>query len=104
MTRRPNASKQTLLLFRAFLERPGDWRYGYDLSRETGLKSGTLYPALMRLEEQGLLETGWQEPAQRGRPPRHMYRLNLAGAAAAQDALRDWEMRTTGMRPSLETH
>jgi PadR family transcriptional regulator PadR len=104
MARRANTSRQTLLLFRAFLGRQGDWRYGYDLSRETGLKSGTLYPALMRLEDQGLLETRWEEAAQRGRPPRHMYRLNGAGAAAAQNALRDGERRTSTMRPSLEAN
>jgi PadR family transcriptional regulator, regulatory protein PadR len=102
MARRANTSRQTLLLFRSFLERRGDWRYGYDLSRETGLKSGTLYPALMRLEEQGLLETRWEDPAQRGRPPRHMYRLNGAGAVAAKNALSAGEQRTAGMRPSLE--
>jgi hypothetical protein len=32
-----------------FIERPTDWRYGYELSRETGLNSATLYPILMRL-------------------------------------------------------
>jgi PadR family transcriptional regulator, regulatory protein PadR len=101
MARRANTSRQTLLLFKAFLERQGDWRYGYDLSRETGLKSGTLYPALMRLEEQGLLETRWEEPAQRGRPPRHMYRLNGAGAVAAKNALSAGEQRTSAMRPPL---
>jgi PadR family transcriptional regulator PadR len=104
MARKANTSRQTLRLFRSFLERRGDWRYGYDLSRETGLKSGTLYPALMRLEQQGLLETRWEEPAQRGRPPRHMYRLNGAGAAAAQNALRDGERETSAMRPSLEAN
>jgi PadR family transcriptional regulator PadR len=104
MARRANSSRQTLLLFRSFLDRWADWRYGYDLSRETGLKSGTLYPALMRLEEQGLLETRWEEPAQRGRPPRHMYRLNRAGTASAQKALRDAEERTSTMRPSLEAN
>jgi PadR family transcriptional regulator, regulatory protein PadR len=102
MVRRPNTSKQTLLLFNAFLEQREDWRYGYDLSRETGLKSGTLYPALMRLEAKGLLETRWEEPAQRGRPPRHMYRLNAAGVHAAQNALRHGEGRTSAVRPSLE--
>jgi PadR family transcriptional regulator len=104
MARKANTSRQTLLVFRAFLERQGDWRYGYDLSRETGLKSGTLYPALMRLEEQGLLETRWQEADQRGRPPRHMYRLNGAGSAAAQHALRDGARRTANMRPSPEAN
>jgi DNA-binding PadR family transcriptional regulator len=42
-----------------FAERPTAWRYGYELSRETGLKSGTLYPILMRLAKFSLLETKW---------------------------------------------
>ena len=44
-------SPQTLLILEAFLDRPADWKYGYDLSRSTGLKSGTLYPLLMRLAD-----------------------------------------------------
>ena len=42
-----------------FLHGEGEWRYGYDISRNTGLKSGTLYPILMRLAEHGMLETSW---------------------------------------------
>jgi PadR family transcriptional regulator len=104
MARRANTSRQTAVLFRAFLAGQEDWRYGYDLSRETRLKSGTLYPALMRLEEQGLLDTRWEEPGQRGRPPRHMYRLSPAGIAAAQSALQHTERRTAGMRPPLKAN
>ena len=51
-----------------------EWKYGYDISRNTGLKSGTLYPILMRLAERRLLETSW-ETAEIGKPPRHRYRL-----------------------------
>jgi DNA-binding PadR family transcriptional regulator len=42
------------------------------------LKSGSLYPILVRLADRGLLETSW-EPGQGSRPPRHLYRLSLAG-------------------------
>jgi hypothetical protein len=49
--RKPNNSHQTRALLAAFLERSQIWRHGYDLSKETGLKSGTLYPVLMRLSE-----------------------------------------------------
>ncbi|PTT79495.1 PadR family transcriptional regulator, partial [Pseudomonas sp. HMWF010] len=44
MTRPPNISRQTSVVLAALLEQPQAWRYGYDLSKETGLKSGTLYP------------------------------------------------------------
>ncbi|MDJ0278940.1 PadR family transcriptional regulator [Sphingomonas sp. 2R-10] len=67
---------------------PVAWRHGYDLMKETGLLSGTLYPLLMRMSDQGLVEAEWREPTQPGRPPRHAYRLTGAGRAlaAAQDA------------------
>jgi DNA-binding PadR family transcriptional regulator len=65
------------------LREPERWQYGYDLSRSTGLKSGTLYPILVRLAEQGWLEARWTEPARVGRPPRHLYRLTADGMVAA---------------------
>ena len=85
MSRAPNISRQTLSLLAALLEAPEAWRHGYDLSKETGLKSGTLYPILMRLSDQGLLESRWEEPEQRGRPPRHAYRLTPNGRAYARE-------------------
>lgn len=51
--------------------------------KETGLSSGTLYPLLMRMTDQGLVEAEWREPAQPGRPARHAYRLTAAGFALA---------------------
>lgn len=85
MPRRPNNSRQTRALLATFLERPQAWRHGYDLSKETGLKSGTLYPLLMRLSEQGLLESRWQEAARPGLPHRHVYRLTASGLALARE-------------------
>ena len=85
MPRRANNSRQTRALLAAFLERSRTWRHGYDLSKETGLRSGTLYPLLMRLSEQGLLESRWQEPERPGLPPRHVYRLTTAGLALARE-------------------
>jgi DNA-binding PadR family transcriptional regulator len=60
------------------------WRHGYDLSRETDLRSGTLYPILMRLERQGWLEARWEESPAAGKPRRHLYRLSAAGAREAR--------------------
>jgi DNA-binding PadR family transcriptional regulator len=84
MTRSPNISRQTRAVLAALLVQPQAWRYGYDLAKETGLKSGTLYPLLIRLSDQGLLEAEWRQPLQPGRPPRHAYRLTDAGAALAR--------------------
>lgn len=83
MPRTPNISPQTRAVLAALAAQPQAWRHGYDLSRETGLKSGTLYPLLIRLADQGLLEAEWRAPLQPGRPPRHAYRLTGAGQALA---------------------
>jgi PadR family transcriptional regulator PadR len=89
MTRPPNISRQTCALLTVLLEQPQAWRYGYDLTKQTGLKSGTLYPLLMRLSDQGLLDSEWRQPLQPGRPPRHAYRLTDAGAALARQRTAD---------------
>jgi len=87
MVRQRKPSEQTLVVLQALLSRPGDWRYGYDLIRDTGLKSGTLYPVLMRLADQGMLESEWQPPARQGAPARHAYRLTHQGTAAARASI-----------------
>jgi len=84
MTRPVNASRQTRKLLAALAAKPRAWRHGYELSKETGLTSGTLYPSLMRLCDQGLLESKWGESEGTGRPPRHLYRLTSQGLALAQ--------------------
>ena len=66
---------------------PSDWRHGYDIAKETGLRSGTLYPILIRLADRGLLESCWEAEQPAGRPRRHLYRLTAQGLVAAQAAL-----------------
>jgi len=96
MSRRPNLSEQSRTALASFLARPQEWRYGYDITRETGLKSGTLYPLLMRLHDQGFLEAEWRPSAKAGRPARHAYRLTASGTALAR------EMRpATAVVPSI---
>jgi DNA-binding PadR family transcriptional regulator len=84
MARRQNSSPQTRELLGVMLRKPRAWQYGYELSSETGLSSGTLYPLLMRLSDRGFLESHWQEPERPGRPPRHAYRLTSDGRAFAR--------------------
>jgi len=85
MGRKPNTSAQTRELLAAMLRQPRGWQYGYELSKVTGLKSGTLYPILLRLSDQGLLQSKWQEPEYPGKPPRHAYKLSPAGLALARE-------------------
>src|SRR5689334_14099369 len=87
MTRERRSSPQTLAVLAEFVARPRAWRHGYDLSTETGLKSGTLYPVLMRLGDRGFLESKWEPSDLPGRPPRRMYKLTAAGAAFAREEL-----------------
>jgi PadR family transcriptional regulator, regulatory protein PadR len=77
-------SPQTVVVLDALMAAPREWQYGYDISRTTELKSGTLYPILMRLADRKLLETRW-EAGEPGRPPRHMYRFTPDGLRFARD-------------------
>ncbi|NJC72559.1 PadR family transcriptional regulator [Planosporangium thailandense] len=91
MQRNRRPSPQTVNVLRALAADPARWRYGYDLATEVHLKSGSLYPILVRLADRGLLETSW-EPGVGSRPPRHLYRLTGAGrefVAALTAARRD---------------
>ena len=81
MKRDRSLSPHAWTLLEYLAEKPDEWGYGYDIVRFSGLKSGTLYPLLIRLEKKGLLEAEWQPPASVGRPPRHAYRLTAAGLA-----------------------
>ncbi len=82
MSARSGFSAQTLLVLAALCAQPSRWCHGYALARQTGLKSGTQYPILIRLADRGLVEACWQDKPQPGRPWRHLYRLTAGGLAA----------------------
>jgi DNA-binding PadR family transcriptional regulator len=84
MTRRRALSGHARALLEALAAASPRWSYGYELTSLTGVRSGTLYPLLIRLEAQGYLEAEWQPPAASGRPPRHAYRLTAAGQRLAR--------------------
>ncbi|HET8750312.1 MAG TPA: PadR family transcriptional regulator [Sphingomicrobium sp.] len=88
MTRSRRLSPQTLVVLEALANRPSDWLYGLELANLTGLKSGSLYPILIRLADRALVESRWLEPSERGRPPRHAYRISAAGLEALAKAER----------------
>lgn len=87
MTRTRRPSEQTLAVLSALAAIGDDWLYGLELSELTGLKSGSLYPILIRLDERGLLESRWLAPAAPGRPQRHAYRLLPEGRQALAEAV-----------------
>jgi DNA-binding PadR family transcriptional regulator len=75
-------SAQTISVLQALAAEPTRWRYGYDLGAQLGLKSGSLYPILVRLADRALLDAMWEQ-GPIGKPPRHMYRLTAAGLSEA---------------------
>lgn len=86
MTRLRMLSTQALDVLAALADHPSDWRYGLEIAAQTGLKSGSLYPILIRLSERGLLEAEWQAPVMPGRPPRHAYRILPQGINALRES------------------
>ena len=80
-------SVQTVSVLAALCSEPAGWRHGYGIAKETGLKSGSLYPILIRLADRGLVEARWEEEQPAGRPRRHLYRLTPDGLARAKAAL-----------------
>jgi len=96
----PRLSPETLRVLESFLERPTGWHYGYEISRQTKLKSGTLYPILMRLEKHKLLEARWVA-MQEGVPPRHTYRLTTDGLELARTQVTEAQARWMVRQPAL---
>jgi PadR family transcriptional regulator PadR len=72
---------RALLAVAVVLMREPDGRHwGYDISREAGIRSGVVYPLLKRLLEWQWLEDGWEDPTEiEGRPPRRYYTLTERG-------------------------
>ena len=74
--------------------------HGWDICRRLdstsagalSLKEGSVYPALYRLERQGLVTAQWDnEPAQRRGPRRRVYRLSPKGRRALVTARGQWQ-------------
>ena len=96
MVRNRAPSRQTRRLLGVLLERPAEWRHGYELAKLAGLSSGTLYPLLIRLNERGLLDAQWLEPDRPGRPPRHAYRLTPVGVVFGRALAADQSVSPAG--------
>ncbi len=93
-------SPQTVLVLTEFLRGPDEWKYGYDISRNTGLKSGTLYPILIRLADRSLLDTAL-ETVEPGRPPRHMYKLTTDGLRYARTQVTAGDVQLPNAQPAF---
>jgi len=96
----PRLTPQTVAVLRALLATPATPRWGRDIARETGLKSGSLHPILARLEQSGVVESHWEAPEaheDQGRPRRRYYKFAPGGAETVHLALAaaDAATRTT---------
>ncbi len=93
MPRRPHNSRQSIQLFSCLLEQSDKWHYGYALIHQTGLKSGTLYPLLIRLADDGLLDARWQADPDNGKPRRE-YKLTASGISLAHERLAEFRAKS----------
>ncbi len=76
-------------------------RFGFEIVDITGYPTGTVYPALRRLEHAGFVRSEWEreQVASRGaRPQRRYYEITAAGARAIEGALEPVRA-LGGMRP-----
>ena len=63
--------------------------FGFDIMDATGLTSGTVYPALDRLEDLGYARSRWESDAvahRDNRPARRYFEITAAGKRALEDA------------------
>jgi PadR family transcriptional regulator, regulatory protein PadR len=71
------------------------YQYGFDIMDITGLPSGTVYPALRRLEEAGYVDSKWEKHAiaqAAQRPPRKYYELTEEGKKALTEAVQRYSL------------
>ena len=87
MTKKKDLSLGTVMVLHAMAR---GCQYGFDIMEETGLTSGTIYPALDRLEGLGLAKSQWEEARiahREKRPARRYYQITREGEEALATAL-----------------
>lgn len=76
--------------------------YGFDIMNITGLPSGTVYPALRRMENDGLIDGTWeneQKAQKEDRPARRYYKVTAAGKVALIEAEKKYPLIAQFARP-----
>jgi len=70
-------------------------RYGFDVMDQTGLPSGTVYPALRRMESDGLITSQWESEKKataEQRPARKYYRITRIGSQVLEQSQRRYPL------------
>jgi len=83
------------------------YRYGFDVMQITGLPSGTVYPALRRLEDAGFAKSRWEKQSvaqTEQRPARKYYEVTKAGKEAIAEARERFRLlaRLEDLKPADE--
>jgi DNA-binding PadR family transcriptional regulator len=84
MAREPRLTHITALILTAI---DAGIVYGFSIMEMTGLPSGTVYPAVRRMEEDQLIRSRWERQAiadREQRPPRKYYQLTTTGKTALE--------------------
>lgn len=97
----PQITRQTEKVLAALFRELSAWRYGLEVGKEAGLRSGTLYPILARLEDAGWVESTWEQidESVEGRRKRRYYRLTGEGERVARETLRETQAQLAALRP-----
>lgn len=78
--------------------------YGFSVMEVTGLPSGTVYPALRRLERDDLIRSHWEKQSianAEQRPPRKYYKLSSAGRATLETSRKRYPL-LAGLIPAQQ--
>lgn len=101
----PRLSHTTALILRALSL---GYCFGFEIMEATGLPSGTVYPALRRLERDLLVESNWESEDQATasqRPARRYYQITREGKAASLAATERYPLLASLLaRPVPEKH
>jgi PadR family transcriptional regulator PadR len=76
--------------------------FGLEIINAEGIRSGTLYPILARLEEAGWVTSNWEDAnvaAKQHRPPRRYYRLTGTGETNARAYCESFNGAPSGRQP-----
>ena len=71
--------------------------YGFSVMEMTGLPSGTVYPAMRRLERDGLIQSQWEQQAiadKEQRPLRKYYKLTRTGKQTLEASQKRYPLLT----------
>src|SRR3954466_5967879 len=88
---RYNITYPTTLVLHAIAE---GVRYGFDIADRTGLQTGTVYPALRRLDPLGFVRSNWESgkvARREQRPARRYYEITASGKSALETDLNRFE-------------